>query len=189
MATAPKRYDSGLPGALDVDAFLAWAKDKPGRFELHNGEVVAMAPERVWHARAKFAVQRALSDAVERAGLPCHVIPDGVAVHVSENQWYEPDAMVHCGPQAGPDDLNIVDPVVVVEVISPSTARLDETAKLVGYFSVASLQHYVLVYPRGVPVVHHQRRHDGTILTQLIGSGMLRLDPPGIEMDVASIPR
>ncbi|MBS0241806.1 MAG: hypothetical protein JSS20_06480 [Proteobacteria bacterium] len=86
MATAPKRFDSGLPKGLGVDAFLAWAMGRPGRFELHDGDVVAVAPERVWHAKTKFAVQRALSDAVSRASVPCYVLPDGVAVHVNDQQ-------------------------------------------------------------------------------------------------------
>lgn len=189
MTTAPKRYESGLPRGLDVDGFLAWAKDQPGRFELHDGEVIAMAPERVWHATMKFAVQRALFEAAAAAGASCHIVPDGVAVHVSDRKWYEPDAMVYCGGAAGPDDLNIVDPVIVGEVASPSTVRLDETAKLVGYFSVASVQHYVIVYPDGAPIVHHQRQADGTILTRLVGTGVVRFDPPGIEIDVANLPR
>ena len=189
MATAPKRYDNGLPKGIDVDAFLAWARDRAGRFELHDGDVIAMAPERVWHATMKFAMQRALYEAVAVARVPCHVVPDGVAVHVSDRKWYEPDAMVYCGDAAGPDDLNIADPVIVVEVASPSTARLDETAKLVGYFSVASVQHYLIVYPDGTPIVHHQRQADGTILTRLVGTGLIRFNPPGIEIDVAHLPR
>lgn len=183
MATAPKRFDSGLPRGLDVDAFLAWAKDRPGRFELHDGNVVAMAPERVWHAETKFAVQRALFAAIKASGLDCRVLPDGVAVHVSDDKWYEPDAIVYCGPPAGRDDLNVVNPLIVVEVASPSTVRLDETAKLIGYFSVTSVHHYVIVYPDGAPIVHHQRQPDGTILTRLVGAGRLRFDPPGIEIE------
>lgn len=189
MATAPKRYDSGLPKGLDVDAFLAWAKNRPGRFELHDGDVVAMSPERVWHATMKFAVQRALFAAVAAAGVPCHVLPDGVAVHVSDSKWYEPDAMVYCGAAADPEDLNIVDPMIVVEVASPSTVRLDETAKLIGYFSCASVQHYIIVYPDGAPIVHHKRQADGTILTRLVGGGAIRFDPPGIDFDVSQLPR
>lgn len=182
MGSAAKRYDSGLPTGLDVDAFLEWVKSRPGRYELHEGAVYAMAPERVWHAQTKLAVHFALADAVRAAGLDCHVLPDGVAVHVSDVKWYEPDALVYCGAEAQPDDLNIVNPVIIVEVESPSTERLDETVKLAGYFSVPSVQHYLIVYSGG-PLVHHRRQSDGTILTRLVSSGPIRLDPPGIELD------
>ncbi len=186
MGTAAKRYDSGLPTGLDVDAFLEWYKSRPGRYELHDGAVYAMAPERVWHAETKFKVQAALADGISRAGLACRMVPDGVAVHVSDTTWYEPDALVYCGPEAAPNDLNIVAPVIIVEVASPSTERLDETVKLAGYFSVPSVQHYLINYAEG-PLVHHQRQGDGTILTRLVTSGPIRLDPPGIELDAGPL--
>ncbi len=184
MGSVAKRYESGLPTGLDVDAFLAWVKNRPGRYELHDGAIFAMAPERLWHARTKYKVQRALDEGISKAGLGYQMVPDGVAVHVSASKWYEPDAMVYCGPEAPPDDLNILDPVVLVEVASPSTERLDETVKLAGYFSVPSVQQYLIVYPEG-PLVHHQRQGDGTILTRLISSGPIRHDPPGIEIDTS----
>ena len=58
------------PLRFTADAFIAWAMDQPrGRFELHHGQVVAMAPERVGPARVKARAHRALEDAVARAGL------------------------------------------------------------------------------------------------------------------------
>ncbi|MDX2290140.1 MAG: Uma2 family endonuclease [Hyphomicrobiaceae bacterium] len=184
MGSVAKRYDSGLPTGLDVDAFLAWVNNRPGRYELHDGAVFAMAPERLWHARMKYKVQRALDEGIEKAGLEGRMVPDGVAVHVSTSKWYEPDAMVYCGPEAPSDNLNILDPIILVEVASPSTERLDETFKLTGYFSVPSVQHYLIIYPEG-PLVHHQRQGDGTLLTRLVSSGPIRLDPPGIALDTS----
>jgi Uma2 family endonuclease len=45
---------------MDVDTFLAWAEGQPGRFELVDGEVFAMAPERAGQALVKYATQTAL---------------------------------------------------------------------------------------------------------------------------------
>ncbi len=187
MATARKLTDDGFPTGLTVDEFLAWCKDRPGRYELHEGAVIAMSPERVGHAATKFAVQRALYDAVQAAKLPCHVLPDGVAVHVSDRKWYEPDALVYCGPEAPADDLKIDAPIIVVEVVSPSSVNLDTQLKLTGYFGVASVQHYVIVLIEEQRLIHHQRQGDDTILTRLLSAGPLRLDPPGIEIDVNSL--
>lgn len=186
MATAPKRPDDELPRGIDVEAFLAWVKDQPGRYELHGGVVIAMAPERIEHAATKFAVARSLYAAIQTEKLPCHVLPDGVAVHVSDRKWYEPDALVYCGPKAPRGEVKIEAPLIVVEVSSPSTSNLDEQQKLVGYFSLPSLHHYLIVYPEK-PLLHHQRQADGTILTRIVSAGPLRLDPPGIEIDVASL--
>jgi Uma2 family endonuclease len=186
MTIARKSPDGGLPRGITVDEFLVWYGQQPSRYELHEGDVYAMSPARVRHGTMKLSVYRALQDAIERAGLPCHVQPDGVAVHVNDRKWYEPDALVYCGPEAPGDDISIGNPIIVVEVASPSTVRLDETVKLSGYFEVPSVQHFLIVYPNK-PIVHHQRQVDGNILTRLLSAGPLRLDPPGIEIDVTAL--
>jgi hypothetical protein len=43
---------------------------------------------------------------------------------------------------------------------------------------------YLIVDPENLPVIHHQRRDDGTILTRLLSEGFLRFDPPGFEVTV-----
>jgi Uma2 family endonuclease len=78
-------------------------------------------------------------------------------------------------------------PVIIVEVTSPSTRGLDASVKLSGYFSVASVAHYVMVSPDGPPVVHHARQQDGKILTSIITDGIIRFDPPGLEISVAEL--
>jgi len=68
---------------MTVDEFLAWAEDQPGRYELYDGVVYAMTPERAAHAKIKFAVQAALAAAIRARGLPCHMLPDGMTVRVA----------------------------------------------------------------------------------------------------------
>ena len=114
---------------MNVDQFLAWAEDRPGRFELDAGEIVAMSSERVRHAETKFLAQKSLERAIERANLPCHVLPDGMAVRIDEYSAYEPDAQVYCGPRLPPDASEVASPLVVVEVLSPGTRSLDTGAK------------------------------------------------------------
>ncbi|RAX29269.1 UNVERIFIED_CONTAM: Uma2 family endonuclease, partial [Escherichia coli] len=77
-----------------------WAADQPrGRFELVAGQVVAMAPERAGHARAKGRVYRARGAALARAGLDCEAFTDGMTVRIDTGTVYEPDALVRCGPR------------------------------------------------------------------------------------------
>jgi len=68
---------------MTVGDYLAWTEGRPGRFELYAGFVYAQTPERAGHAKVKYAVQTALLSAIRRAGLPCHMLPDGVTVRVA----------------------------------------------------------------------------------------------------------
>ena len=173
-----------LPEKMTVDEFLLWAEGQPGRYELHEGEVHAMAPQQAGHAAVKFAVQAELKRAIAKAGVPCHMLPDGMTVRASEHTAYEPDALVYCGPQVRRKDVEIANPVIVVEVLSPSTRAIDATLKIWGYFRVPSVQHYLIVDPDGkTPTLHFERQGDA-ILTKFCPSGTLKLDPPGLSVDV-----
>ena len=171
---------------MTVDEYLAWAEDNPGRYELDGGWVVAMSPERTRHAEVKFAAQTALRDAIRQAGVPCRMLPDGMTVRVDDHTAFEPDALVYCGERLPPDAVEVPAPVVVVEVLSPSTRGVDTGLKAVGYLRVPSIQHYLLVEPGQHMVVYHRRTGPGTFETTLVPRGPLRLDPPGLELDVAS---
>jgi Uma2 family endonuclease len=182
----PNGLASPLPQKMTVDEFLAWTADKPGRFELYAGHVYAMAPERAGHAKVKFAVQTELKRAIAAAHLPCHMLPDGMTVRVAEDTAHEPDALVYCGSEVPASQVEIANPIIVVEVLSPSTRHIDASAKLAGYFKLPSVQHYLIVDPDGPPALHHQRQLDGTILTRIIHSGSLKLDPPGVVVDTGA---
>ncbi|HEX5999279.1 MAG TPA: Uma2 family endonuclease [Hyphomicrobiaceae bacterium] len=170
---------------MTVDEFLAWAEGREGRWELYNGVPYQMAPERTRHAKIKGAIYLALLRAVQEAGVPCHVLPDGVGVRISQHVMHIPDAQVYCGPEL--DALEVPNPAIVAEVISPSTRKFDETVKLNGYFSLPSVHHYLIVDPDGPPVVHHSRQVDGTILRSVVHDGSLTLSPPGIKLGVAEL--
>lgn len=176
------------PKRMTVDEFLVWAESQEGRWELYAGVPYLMSPERVVHGEVKLAVHMALVAAVRRANLPCHVLPDGMTVRTGRDKAHEPDAQVYCGPKLPNDAIEVPAPVIVVEVSSPSTRRIDASLKMVGYFSLPSVHHYLIVDPeRGTPVIHHQRQADGTILTRIMPDGVLRLDPPGLDIAVAEL--
>jgi Uma2 family endonuclease len=172
---------------LTVDEFLAWAEDQPGRYELYHGIVYAMTPERAAHAKMKFAVQTALAAAIRARGLVCHMLPDGMTVRVADDAAHEPDALVYCGAELPPSAVEVPNPVIVVEVLSPSTRHIDAQIKLAGYFSLPSVAHYLVVDPDKPLIVHHARRADDTILTRLVTAGTIGLDPPGLELTLAEI--
>lgn len=173
-ATAPKR--------MTADEFIAWAMEQPEdrRYELVAGEVVAMAPERVAHGRVKGRMYARLDEAVQAAGLDCEVFPDGMAVRVDENTLYEPDAMVRCGPPIHGDATEVSDPLILVEVVSPSSHKRDTGSKLEDYFRIPSVRHYLIVKTENLAIIHHRRDEAGDITTHIVRDGVLRLDPPGL---------
>lgn len=175
------------PLRMTADEFLAWALEQPsGRYELAAGEVIAMAPERAGHALVKHDAAQALKEAVAATGLDCQVFPDGMAIRIDEATVYEPDASVRCGPKLSEDDIELSDPMVVVEVLSPSSRAQDTGAKLEAYFRLPSVRHYLIVNTGTRSVIHHARGADGAIATRIHGGegggGELRLDPPGIAL-------
>jgi Uma2 family endonuclease len=172
---------------MTVDEFLAWAESQERRHELFNGRVYSMSPERAGRAKVKFAVQAALLEGIRKAGLACHMLPDGMTVRVDSRTAHEPDALVYCGPERPTDAVEVPDPVIVVEVLSPSTRRIDASRKLAGYFSLPSVHHYLIVDPERLPAIHHQRQDDCTILTRLLSEGALRFDPPGFEIAIGQL--
>ena len=189
MSDARRLPPSSSPGPRFATRgeYLAWVDAQPrGRFERVGGEVVAMAPERAAHVRAKYSVWLALREAVAATGAPCEVLGDGITVRVGEDTDYEPDAVVNCGARAAPDAVAASDPVVVVEVLSPGTRVLDTGLKLADYFRVPSVRHYLILHSGRRTVVHHWREGEG-IGTRLVGGGEIALDPPRITVTVEAL--
>ena len=89
-------------------------------------------------------------------------------------------------PEPAHDSLEIPNPVIVVEVLSPSTATMDATTKLRGYFEVPSIQHYLIVDPEGQTITHH-KRGAAAIETRVLVEGALTLEPPGLGINLADI--
>ena len=173
------------PNLMTVDEYLAWAEGRPGRYELINGVVRQMSPETVGHADAKQAALGALKAAIKRAGIAAFAMPDGMTVRVAKKTSFEPDALVYLAPRVAPDDVEIPNPIIVVEVGSPSTRGYDAGFKLQGYMSLASVHHVLLVNAAELVIVHHRRAADGSFITSSVKDGVLRLDPPGLEIPVA----
>jgi Uma2 family endonuclease len=173
---------------MTAEQFITWAAELPDgeRYELVAGEAVAMSPERAVHARVKARVHRALTDGLTRAGLPCEAFPDGMAVRIDESTVYEPDALVRCGPPLDDDAITLEDPVIIVEVLSPSTRARDSGAKLEDYFRLPTLRHYLIVKTETRKVIHHARDDEGRISTRIVGTGALELSPPGLTVAAES---
>jgi len=186
---------------MTVEEFLAWSEGLPkeaGRFELWDGEVIekrgpagSMNSERSQHWEAKGAITRALYEAVKRTGVPGHVATEGPTVRFSAKKAVEPDVLVYFGERVARGVLEVPNPAIIVEVLSPSTAKMDLSLKLEGYFSLASVVHYLVIDPDKPLIIHHQRGPGETILTTFVATKMLRLDGtsaiPTLDVDLTEI--
>lgn len=182
---------------MTADEFLAWAEAQPkeaGKFELWDGEIIVkhgpvgqQQAERSQHWEVKGAMFVALRDAIKRAGLPCFTAIDGATVRFGNDKLVEPDVLVYCGEKVPPDTLEVPNPVIVVEVLSPSTSKMDLSVKLAGYFTLPRVHHYLVVDPDRPLVIHHQRGGGDVLATRLVSGPALRLDSPGLDVDLAEV--
>lgn len=169
---------------LSREGFRRWAEGQTGRYERIDGRPVAMSAGQIQHVRIKSRIWAALDRAITAAGLDCEALGDGVTIEVDEDTDYEPDAVVNCGPPAPPDAVAAANPVIVVEVLSPSTRAVDTSDKLADYFRVVSIRHYLIVSARRREIIHHRRNGD-EIVSRIVNLGSISLDPPGIVIDLA----
>jgi Uma2 family endonuclease len=146
-----------------------------------------MAAETVLHVRLKSRVFRALADAVDGNHSDCEVFQDGVSIKVSSNTAREPDVSVQCGKSVADSSMLLDKPLIVVEVVSPSSAGTDTHLKLSEYFSVPSIVHYLIVWPKKNLCYHHKRLGDDKILTTIVRAGKIEFDPPGIAISIEDI--
>jgi Uma2 family endonuclease len=174
--------------AFTADEFIAWALEQPaGRFELDNGAVAARAPERASHATAKGNAFMALRNGITARNLTCQAFPDGMSVRIDDWTVYEPDALVRCGPPLPGDAIEVSDPVIIVEVVSPSSRGVDRGVKLAGYFLLPSVRHYLIVDTNKRVVIHNHRSAEGRIEVRILHCGSLTLDPPDLTIEVQDI--
>lgn len=179
---------SHAPPRMSRERFRAWVDEQPGdgRFELFEGEVVPLGAERLSHALVKSRIWAALDRAIRDARIAdCLAIPDGATIEIGERTDYIPDVSVHIGPRPDLDGVVTPNPVIIVEVVSPSSRRLDTTIKFADYFRVPSIQHYLVVLIGRRQVTHHRREGERIVSDILPATAPLRLDPPGLSLAVA----
>jgi len=178
---------------MTFDEFIEWAEDREGKWELHEGIPVRKhdpakgQSEQAMHLNAKLGVAMALAEALKQSPADCHVMPDGATVRIDDHVSYEPDALVYCGKKLEGDEIIVPEPVIIVEVLSPSTAWRDMSVKLDDYFRLPSLRHYLIIAPKYKRVQHYYRQEEGKVKIDPDTDEMIRLDPPGLEIETARL--
>ncbi|MCY3740674.1 MAG: Uma2 family endonuclease [Candidatus Poribacteria bacterium] len=142
---------------LTPEEYLTWERKQPFKNEYHNGQIIAMSGASRWHNRITVDTTVQLSNQLMES--ECEVFAGEMRVRTSPTvSYYYPDVIVVCGEPRFEDDTfdTLLNPIVVIEVLSPSTAAFDRGEKFEHYKQLASLQEYILISQDSVRVEHYQ---------------------------------
>jgi Uma2 family endonuclease len=150
---------------LTPEAYLAWERQQLEKHEYFEGEVFAMAGASREHNLIVVNVVGELRNLLRKG--TCEVYPSDLRVHVPLTGLYTyPDASVVCGRPELTDEQGdtLLNPSVLIEVLSPSSEGYDRGKKFEQYRSIASLRDYLLVSSESAHVEHYARQPDGSWL-------------------------
>lgn len=179
MSAEPQRKLSG-------EEYLAFERQSEVRHEYVDGEIFAMSGASRVHNRISWNLTVALDPQLESRG--CEGFAGDMRVHIPATGRYTyPDVVVVCGePEFEDDELDtLLNPTLIIEILSPSTEDHDRGRKLFDYRSIPSLQVVLLVAQDQVHVEQLARREDGSwVLTETDDVGA-PLDLPAIGSRLA----
>ena len=155
-----------------VDEYLAFDREAEGRYEYFDGEIVCMSGGSLSHNRIMSNVMTGLAN--QLAGSGCEVLPSEMRIKVPTAHPYRyPDVVVVCGEpeiETLQGQELLVNPVLLIEILSPSTAAYDQGEKFIAYQSIPTFREYVLVAQARAQITHYTRQSDGQWLrNDLVG--------------------
>ncbi len=142
--------------------YLAWERLQETRHEYHDGEVFAMAGASLRHNAIAAAVIRDLGLALRGRGCVVLTSDQRIAAPPGDRYVY-PDVAVVCGRVELESETNdvLLNPGVIVEILSKTTEAYDRGEKWEGYRRLPSVQDYLLVSQAVAKIEHFQRQADG----------------------------
>ena len=144
---------------LTPQEYLDWERKQPFKNEYHKGHIIAMSGASRSHNRITVDITIQLGNQLMDGD--CEVFAGEMRVRTSpEVSYFYPDVIVVCGEPRFEDDTfdTLLNPIIVIEVLSPSTAAFDRGEKFEHYKQLASLQEYILISQDRVRVEHYCRQ-------------------------------
>ena len=183
MSTQPKP-------SLTPAEYLAIERGAEYKSEYYAGEMFAMAGASWEHNQIVANLVRTLGNVLD--GSPCQAVPSDMRVKVEETGLYTyPDVVVVCEEPQFEDKVfdTLLNPTVLVEVLSESTEKYDRGKKTGHYRRLESLREYLLVAQDEPRVEHYTRRDDGDwVLSDAIGlEAVVKLAAAGAGLTLAEI--
>ena len=178
---ASREHNDGMstPAELHVSLpeFLAWEQEQDRRHEYRRGDVRIMTGGSARHEMLVRRIDRLLGDVYDTAAGPCRVFSHNRKLVMAESVRY-PDVLVVCAPQA--DSQFEDDADYLVEVLSPSTAKVDLSEKLHEYAALASIKQYLVLDPDARSVTLFERHELGWHAREVKGT----LSFAGVDIDL-----
>jgi Uma2 family endonuclease len=169
---------------VTIDDFLVWDGEGDQRYELVASEIVAMAPPSSYHGAIAGGLIAALG---QRLKPPCRAISEaGIRFHWRNDAYYQADIAVTCTPLKQ-GEWGTPNPIVIVEILSPTTMTRDRAVKLADYRRVETVQDIVLIASEERRVEHWRRTQDSWRVTDLTPGDTLRLDSIGFDIAVEAL--
>jgi len=150
------------------EEYLALERKAGFKSEYHDGFITAMAGTSREHNLITLNFGREISSQLKER--PCEAYVSDMRVHIDRTGLYTyPDVVVVCGEPQFEDDAvdTLLNPTVIVEVLSPTTEAYDRGKKFLHYRRLPSLREYVVVSQDKVLVERFTRRGDDWVLTEL----------------------
>lgn len=169
MSTAAvKRYS--------VEDYLALERASETKHEFYDGEIFPMAGASEPHILIVGNLVREIGNLLKERD--CRVYPSDMRIQCATGLYTYPDVSIVCGPREFADDRSdtLVNPLTIIEVLSPSTEAYDRGKKFEHYKTIASLQEYILVAQDRASIHHFARQDDRwslTVVTELGGELVL----------------
>jgi len=174
---------------MTVDEYLAFERASTEKHEFADGEIFAMSGGTYEHSIISQAFGATLRTAL--AGRKCSVPNSDMKIQVpSSEKFVYPDAAVVCGRPQFKDDKRdvLLNPRVIVEVLSPTTEAYDRGDKFANYRTIPSLMHYILAAQDKPFVEVYTRQEDGAWMLREYGPGtQIKLSAVDCSLDVDQI--
>lgn len=173
---------------MTVAEFLAWDSGDDRSYELVSGFPVAMAPPSRAHRLIASVLFRKVAQALD--GRPTYVVEAeaGITSSRSEGNWFQADLAVTCQPHRR-GQQEIPEPLLIIEILSPSTEDHDRKVKLVAYRELPSVREVLLVDQARLYAEVHRRLDESRWLTELVHGpdAIIRLETLALDLPLRDL--
>jgi Uma2 family endonuclease len=167
---------------MTEEAYLLAEEGAEYKSEYIDGHVYAMSGAKANHNRIAGNFYREMGNHLK--GMPCQPYIADMKVKIGSKYFY-PDVMVDCTSLPG-GSLYVDNPTLIVEVLSASTRRLDETTKRIAYMQIPGLQEYVLIEQDFVKV-EVMRRSEGWMSAKYYLGDKVTFESIGLTVKVEDL--
>jgi len=174
-----------LPKFVSPEEYLRLERASEEKHEYFKGEIFAMTGASENHNIIAGSTLAALYSQLRKK--PCQIYPSDMRVRIPATGLYTyPDISVVCGTPEFEDDVldTLLNPTVIIEVLSSSTEQYDHGKKFQHFRTMASLKEYILIAQDSVRIEHFGRQDDHWILTDAKTSDTV-LTLPSIDCTLA----